>query len=191
MSPTCRQHVGDVSKCRQFWPNMRVGSNTKTPPTQNLCRGTADTVPYTKKLHTHKRNCRHPTYTPTTPTTPTLLLHCSSPLSCRCHTHAATAACPQQQWQDGHGSGRRAGTWLLSSLSSLSSVVPDRHSLTPPFVVDGGWRTADRGRWTVDSGVIRLYSLRCPPSAVHRPPPATSAMAPNRSRQCGPLLARN
>jgi hypothetical protein len=36
MSTTCRQHVGDVSKSRQIWVNMRVGANTKSTPTQEF-----------------------------------------------------------------------------------------------------------------------------------------------------------
>jgi hypothetical protein len=48
MSGTCRQHVSNVSKCRQFWVNMRVGANTKITPTEEFCVGnhqqTVDTV---------------------------------------------------------------------------------------------------------------------------------------------------
>ncbi len=37
MSATCQQHVGDVSKSRQIWVDMRVGANTKSTPTQEFC----------------------------------------------------------------------------------------------------------------------------------------------------------
>ncbi len=36
MLATCWRHVADVSKCRQFLPKMRVGADTKTPPTLNF-----------------------------------------------------------------------------------------------------------------------------------------------------------
>ncbi len=37
MLATYWQHVGDVSKCRQFWVDMRVGADTKITPTQEFC----------------------------------------------------------------------------------------------------------------------------------------------------------
>ncbi len=33
------QHVGNASKCCQFWVDMRVGANTKITPTQEYCVG--------------------------------------------------------------------------------------------------------------------------------------------------------
>ncbi len=51
MSVTRWQHVGDVSKCCQFWVNMRVGANTKVTLTQEFCIGNhqqiVDTVVHT------------------------------------------------------------------------------------------------------------------------------------------------
>jgi hypothetical protein len=39
MVVTCRRHVGDVSKCHQFWVDMRVGADTKVTPTQEFYVG--------------------------------------------------------------------------------------------------------------------------------------------------------
>jgi hypothetical protein len=39
MLATCRQNVGDVSKSRQIWVDMRVCANTKSTPTQEFCVG--------------------------------------------------------------------------------------------------------------------------------------------------------
>ncbi len=39
MLATCRQYVGNVSKCRQFLVDMRVGADTKMTPTQEFCVG--------------------------------------------------------------------------------------------------------------------------------------------------------
>ena len=39
MLATYQQHVGNVSKCCQFWVNMHVGADTKITPTQEFCIG--------------------------------------------------------------------------------------------------------------------------------------------------------
>ncbi len=58
MSATCQQHVGNVSKCCQFWVNMHVGANTKITLTQDFCIGNhwqiVDTVVHTDTvIHTY------------------------------------------------------------------------------------------------------------------------------------------
>jgi hypothetical protein len=39
MPATFWQHIGNVSKCRQFWVDMRVGANTKITLTQEFYVG--------------------------------------------------------------------------------------------------------------------------------------------------------
>ena len=112
MSATCQQRV----EMSPILTQHACRCQQKNSPDTEFCLG----EPPTPYIHTH-----HHTHNPN------LLLRCpcSSSHSCRSHAHAATAACPQQQWQDGHDSSRRVGTRSMSSLSSLLSIIP--HSLSP------------------------------------------------------------
>jgi hypothetical protein len=55
MSAKCWKHIGEVSKCRQIWVEMRVGADTKSTPTQEFCVGNhqqiVDTVVHTDTVN--------------------------------------------------------------------------------------------------------------------------------------------
>jgi hypothetical protein len=64
MSVTCRRHIGVMSKCCQFWVNMRIGANTKITPTQKFCIGNHQQIVVTV-VHTDTVICAYcSTYLP-------------------------------------------------------------------------------------------------------------------------------